>query len=176
MCWKSRADRKKPQQSTNSTGSWTSQHCAMSTICDGCQKIFRTGVSPLGLGQAHIGAGVTSSNIRLPFNSKQFPHHSTLECLLTSTTGGCHICLILLKFLLSKCSLAELQSSKQEGSFTTYEYHAKIDAESRHPFQFDFIVRRERSYGVWFTALPARGGRFSLSRHVLNASAYNDQA
>jgi hypothetical protein len=134
-------------------------------ICDICQKIFQTGVSPLGLGQAqHYRANVTYSDILLPFDTRPSPHHPTVDSLWASTREGCYICLILLKFLLSKYSVTELQSLPYAASFTTYEYLGKINAATRHPFHFDIGVRYENGYGVWIKALPARGRQSLLLR------------
>jgi hypothetical protein len=137
----------------------------MSMICDVCQKIFRTGVSPLGLGQAQFyRAGVKESNIPLPFNTKPSPHHPTVDSLWASAREGCYICLILLKFLLSKYSATELQSLTYKASFTTYEHHGKANPATQHPFHFDIIVRHEDGFGVLVKALPARGRQSLLLR------------
>ena len=128
----------------------------MLMIYDVCRKIFRTGASPLALGQAQQHP-VTYSDILLPFITHQFPHHPTFDSQWASTREGCYICLILLNFLLTKFSVTKLQSLKYRASFTTYDLWGKINATTQHPFHFEIVVRYENSLGVWIKALPARG-------------------
>ena len=128
----------------------------MSMICDVCRKIFRTGASPLALGQAQQHP-VTYSDILLPFTTDPFPHHPTFDSLWASTREGCYICLILLNFQLTEFSVTELQSLKYRASFTTSELWGKINAMTQHPFHFEIVVRCENSLGVWIKTLPARG-------------------
>ncbi|KAF5573399.1 heterokaryon incompatibility protein [Fusarium pseudoanthophilum] len=108
---------------------------------------------------------LTAQSMLPPVSSLNCGRNATsdqrVDSLLAATREGCYICLILLKFLSNKYGLTELQSLKYKESFTTYEHHGKIDAESRHPFHFDISVHYETGYGVWFKAIPARGLTYS---------------